>query len=158
MPDLFTHGYLVEWAQLFAAVLGCVFTVAGLRNAVGDSTFLAESNANGAKRLIATSNVYWESIRLSVQVLFVVAGVTSVITAPPPALIDTFEVGVTVNRLCLMGASFLLALKSYLGQRERVVLVKLWLRDTDRRHAHQQWPRHNDRRGSFSSDTKDRTP
>lgn len=153
MPDLISHSYWIEWLQLVTALVGCIFTIAGLSGAVGDSALLAESNTNGPKRLIATSNVYWESIRLLVQILFVIIGVTSVMTAPPPPIDDTLELGVTVNRLCLMGATFLLAFKSYLGQRERFVLIKLWLRDTDRRRAHRQWPAHEERR--FNGERKD---
>lgn len=155
MPDVITHAYSVEWAQLIMAFVGCTLTFFGLRDAYRDSTFLAETGTDGAKRLIATSNVYWEMIRMAVQVLFIIAGVTSLLTAPPPALDATLEIGVTVNRLCLMASSFLLMLKSFLGQRERIVLIKLWLRDTDRRHKQQQWPRHDDRRGRFIHEGKD---
>ncbi len=130
---------MFELAQLAGALIGVVLNAYGLVQAVKDSDALSRTGLNGTRKLVATGNVQQELIRLVVQIMLTIAGITSVVLPPPnPDLPEVFLWASYIQRGILVLITFLLAFKSMLDVRDRRALLRLWIEEQDRRR--QQLP------------------
>jgi hypothetical protein len=129
------HAFSIETLQLAVSLLGCGFNAVGLNYALEEARMLKESGMNGARSVIVNGRVHQEILRLLVQVMMVAIGIISIIYPPPPPGANVMEEvwrGVLLSRICLVGISVLLAVKSFLDTRESHTL-RTWRTGGDRR-------------------------
>ena len=79
------HASSIELIQMCVAAIGVGISCWAVLDAIKDSMALSLSGINGARRMIADSNIASETERLVVQMGFLCIGLTSVILPPPPA-------------------------------------------------------------------------
>lgn len=123
-------AYAVLIAQPVIALVGIVMNVIGLTCAIRDLKLTKEFNGN--RRLVASAHVEWELIRLLVQILFFIMGMTSLIYLPDPETIINRSFAVVINRGGLILATILLTTKSVLGLRYRQQLLRIWIREQEK--------------------------
>lgn len=129
-----SHAYPFESLQLLGALVGMGYNTYALVQAHRDARALLASGVNGTRKLVANSNIQQELLRLVVQLLLVVIGITSVILPPPnPDVPMVFVWGAAITRSVLLIITFLIAFKSWLDVRDRRTLLRLWLAEQDRR-------------------------
>lgn len=129
-----SHAYPFESLQLVGALVGMGFNAYALMQAHRDASALIASGVNGTRKLVANSNIQQELLRLVVQLLLVIVGITSVVLPPPnPDVPMIFVWGGLITRSVLLLITFLLAFKSWLDVRDRRTLLRLWLAEQDRR-------------------------
>ncbi len=127
------HAYTFELVQLAGALIGVILNAYALVEAMKDAQALARTGLNGTRRLVASSNIQQELIRLVIQILLVVTGVTASILPPPPDLPEAFMWSGNIQRSVLLLITFMLAFKGLLDVRDRRVLLRLWIAEQDRR-------------------------
>lgn len=133
------HAYVFEWIQLAAAILGACFNTYALSDAMKNARKLREYGVNGTRKVVAEGAVQQELLRLLVQLLLVVQGISSCVLPPPdPPLPDLFLWNGYITRSIALMMTFLLALKSILDVRDRKSLLRLWLKEVDRRQHTEQ--------------------
>lgn len=127
-------AYGLLFFQPFAALLGIVFNVRGVRLSLEDLACheselddrrkkgIRGTSSDRARGLVAQLAVEYELIRLCVQALLLFIGALVVIN-PPDHLDRPFVVA--ANRIALMLITMLVASKSILGQHNRNRVIRL---------------------------------
>jgi hypothetical protein len=88
MMDALSTASGVEWVQVSAALAGTILSLWALFDASKDAIALADSGSNGPRQLIAVGNLRRESVRLVINLTFVVVGIASLFLPPPHTAAD----------------------------------------------------------------------
>jgi hypothetical protein len=78
----------IELVWTLLAVVGCTVSAVLVVSAIGDKSALKASKLNGARSVVANSNLRNEAMRMFLQLSFLGIGVRSLLLAPNPSSTD----------------------------------------------------------------------
>ena len=120
----------MAWTAL--AGIGLVVNLKALQEAKIDRWYVQHHDHIGTKLMVAQSNIRRERFRVAIQVLFLAAGLVSLMNPPTESLVPTrFWIS-----LSLIAASVMTVIQSFLDGHDRQSLIELI--DKQERELHQR--------------------
>lgn len=122
---------VVEVVWTIVAAIGLVACFIGLREAVGDRTYLRANNLNGRRLIVAQGLIRREALRLCIQLAGGYIGIYALGQPNPP------DARLNFLTFLLVAMQVFTVINTVLDQRDRARLIAYW-KNVDLRHIEER--------------------